>query len=44
MLQAAFSKGKFQPDNRNGYEKYNGSDSNGWFLGFNEKRNDVYMK
>ena len=43
-LQAAFSKGKFQPDNRNGCDKYNGSDSDEWFLGFNEKGNDVYMK
>ena len=31
-LQAATGKGKFQPDNRNGCEKYNDSDDNegGW--------------
>ena len=43
-LQATFGKGKFQPDNRNGCEKYNDSDDDEWFFGFDEKRNDVYMK
>ena len=43
-LQAASGKGKFQPDNRNGYEKYNDSDDDEWFLGFDEKGNDVCMK
>ena len=36
--------GKFQPDNRNGFEKYNDSDDNEWFLGFDKKGKDVYMK
>ena len=43
-LQAASGKGKFQPNNRNGCEKYNDSDDNEWFLGFDEKGKDVYMK
>ena len=43
-LQAASGKGKFQPDNRNGCEKYNDSDDDEWFLGFDEKGKDVYMK
>ena len=43
-LQAASGKGKFQPNNRNGCEKYNDSHDDEWFLGFDEKRNDVYMK
>ena len=37
------SKGKFQPDNRNGCEKYNDSDDDEWFLGFDEKVKDVYI-
>ena len=41
-LQAATGKGKFQPDNRNGCEKYNDSDDNEWFLSFDEKGNDVW--
>ena len=32
-LQAASGKVKFQPDNRNGCEKYNNCDGNEWFLG-----------
>ena len=43
-LQAASGKGKFQSDNRNGCEKYNDSDDNKSFLGFDEKGKDVYMK
>ena len=43
-LKAAFGKGKFQPDNRNGSEKYNDSDDDEWFLGFDEKGKDVYRK
>ena len=43
-LQAASGKGKFQPDNRNGCEKYNDRDEDEWFLGFDEKGNDEYMK
>ena len=43
-LQAASGKGKFQPDNRNGCEKYNDSDDDEWFLGFDEKGKGVYMK
>ena len=43
-LQAASGKGKFLPDNGNACEKYNDSDDNEWFLGFDEKGNDVYMK
>ena len=31
-------KGKFQPDNRNGCEKYIDSDDDEWFLGFGKKR------
>ena len=42
-LQAASGKGKFQPDNRNGCEKYNDSDDDEWFLGFDEKVKDVYI-
>ena len=30
-LQAASGKGKFQPDNRKGCEKYNDCDDNEWF-------------
>ena len=33
-LQAASGKGKFQPDNKNGSEKYNDSFGNEWFWGF----------
>ena len=36
-LQAACGKRKFQPDNRIGYGKYNDSDGDGSFLGFDEK-------
>ena len=43
-IQAASGKGKFQPDNRNGCEKYNDSDDDEWFLGFDEKGKGVYMK
>ena len=43
-LQAASGKGKLRPDNRNGCEKYNDSDDDECFLGFDEKGNDVYMK
>ena len=43
-LQAASGKGKFQPDNRNGCEKHNDRDEDEWFLGFDEKGNDEYMK
>ena len=43
-LKAASGKGKFQPDNRNSCEKYNDSDDDEWFLGFDEKVKDVYMK
>ena len=43
-LQATSGKGKFQPDNGNGCEKYHDSDDDEWFLGFDKKANDVYMK
>ena len=43
-LQAASGKGKFQPDNRHGCDKYNDSDDDEWFLGSDEKGKDVYMK
>ena len=43
-LQAAYGTAKFQPNNRNGCEKCNDSDDNEWFLGFDEKGKDVYMK
>ena len=43
-LQADSGKGKFQPDNRNGCEKYKDSEDNEWFLGFDEKGNDAYKK
>ena len=43
-LQAASGKGKFQPDNRNGCESYNDSYDDEWFVGFDEKGKDVYMK
>ena len=43
-LKAAYGKGKFQPDNRNGCEKYNDSDDDEWFLGFDEKGKDMHMK
>ena len=43
-LQAASDKGKFQPDIKNGCEKYNDSDNDEWFLGLAEKGKDVYMK
>ena len=43
-LKAAYGKGKFQPDNRNGCEKYNDSDDDEWFLGFDEKGRDMHMK
>ena len=36
-LQVASGKGKFQPDNRNGCEKYNDSNDDEWFLRFDEK-------
>ena len=36
-LQVVSGKGKFQPDNRNGCEKYNDSDDNEWFLSFDKK-------
>ena len=36
-LQAASGKGKFQSDNRNGFEKYNDGDEDEWFLGVDEK-------
>ena len=35
--QIASGKGKFQPDNRNGYEKYNDNDDDEWFLGLTKK-------
>ena len=41
-LHAASGKGKFQCDNRNGCEKYNESDDDTWFLGFDEKRKDMW--
>ena len=43
-LQAASGKRKFQPDNRHGYEKYNDSNGDESFLGFDEKGSNVYMK
>ena len=43
-LQAASGKTKFQPDNRSGCKKYNDSDDNEWFLGFDEREKDMYMK
>ena len=43
-LQAASGKGRFQPDNRNGCGKYNYSHGNQWFLGFDDKGNDMHMK
>ena len=43
-LQTASGKGKFQPDNRNGCEKYSYGDDNEWFLRCKEKGNNVYMK
>ena len=43
-LQAASGKGKFHPDKGNGCEKYDDSDDDEWFLGFDEKGNDEYMK
>ena len=43
-LQDASGKGKFQPGNRNDCEKYNDSDGDEWFLGFDQKRKGVYMK
>ena len=43
-LQAASRKGTFQPDKRNVCEMYNDSDDNEWFLGFDEKGKDLYMK
>ena len=33
-LQAVSGKAKFQSDNINGFEKYNDTDDNKWFLGF----------
>ena len=42
-LQVASGIRKFQPDNRNGCEKYNDSDDDEWFLGFEEKGNYVYI-
>ena len=41
-LQAISGKEKFQLDNRNGCEKYNDSDGNELFLGFDEKEKDVH--
>ena len=43
-VKAASRKGKFQLDNRSGCEKYNDSYDDEWFLGFDEKGIDVYMK
>ena len=43
-VQPASGEGKFQPDNLNGCEKYNDSDDNEWFLGFDEKEKDMHMK
>ena len=43
-LQATSGKGTFQSDNRNGCEKHNDSDDDEWFLGFDEKGKDVYLK
>ena len=43
-LQAASGKGKFHPDKGNDCEKYDDSDDDEWFLGFDEKGNDEYMK
>ena len=43
-LQAASGKEKFQPDKRNGCEKYNESDDHLRFIGLNQKGNDVYIK
>ena len=43
-LQAASGKRKFQPNNRNGCEKCNDSNDDEWFLGFDEKGKDIYMK
>ena len=51
LHQAASSKRKFQPDNRNGCGKCKDSDDDDdddddddWFLEFDKKGNDVYMK
>ena len=43
-LLAASGKGKFQPDNKNSCKKYNDSDDDQLVLGFDKKRNHVYMK
>ena len=43
-LQASSGKEKFQPDNGNGCEKYSDSNEDEWFLGFDKKGNNVYMK
>ena len=43
-VQAASGEGKFQPDNLNDCEKYNDSDDDEWFLGFDEKEKDMHMK
>ena len=43
-LQASFGKGKFQLDYKNGCENYSDSDDDEWFLGFDGKGNDMYMK
>ena len=40
-LYTAYGKRMFQPDNRIGCEKYNDSDDNESFFGFDEKKNDV---
>ena len=43
-LQAASGKRKFHPNDRNGCEKCNDSNDDEWFLGFDEKGKDMYMK
>ena len=35
---------RFRSDNRNGCEKYNEGSDNLWFIGLNQKGNDVYIK
>ena len=43
-LHAASGIGKFKPDKRNECGKYNDSNDAEWFLGFDEKGKDVYVK
>ena len=43
-LQGVSGKGKCQPDNRNGCEKYNDSDVHELLLGFDKKGIGLYMK